>query len=265
MELTKNTIVDIIHWGEPEHSPIAAEFIKEAKRLYNIDVIACYSDAWQHLYFGDELEPTGKTDPKDARLVNIFSLTLYLRGNGRKVKFYLEEKYGNDLLDLMMNIIASSGTKIEYTRTFSSAENRYYGWEDKRWEECDRSKILYPDKPIEEKKEISVESFDNLAMWHYMCDGLRKINSFESRRELGARVYCGWDEKEYKPNLYIILPEGFSSNSDMHKRELLNADILSYLHSKDKCGGVVRDEDFKPIYTFWSLLSEHMKFALSRN
>lgn len=263
MELTKNTIVDIIHWGEPDHSPIAAEFIKEAKRLYNIDVVACYADETQELYFGDEFEPTGKPDPKDARLVNCFSLQVYLRGNGRKVKFYLEEKYGKALLDLMMNIIASSGTKIEYSRIISQAEMRYYGWDGKKRYECDKSKILYPDKPIEEEKYIHVESFDNLAMYHYMLDGLRKINSFQSRRDLGARVYCGWDEKAYKPNLYIILPEGFSTNSDMHKRVLLNADILAYLHHKDKCG-VVRDEDFSPIYTFWDQLSEKMKFALSR-
>lgn len=44
MELTKTDIVQIVNWGEAEHSQVALDFMAEVKKQLGIDIVACYCD-----------------------------------------------------------------------------------------------------------------------------------------------------------------------------------------------------------------------------
>lgn len=259
MELTKTDIREIISSGIIEHSSEAEKYIKEAKKQFGIDIVACYCDTHQMLNFSKKsgifLPPKifGKYNPKDSFLVNHLLLTVYLRGK-RQDADVLRGKYGDELLKLLQNIIPPSKAKAEYKRTFTSEEMQYYGWLNKKRSEWDMSKIIYPEKPAADENEISIESFDDLVMWNYLSEGMRVINSFQSAKELSAKTFCGWDSKTQRQTLYIILPEEKFIDADKQQQERLNSEILAYMHSVDKFG-VVRDDEFMPIYTVWSALS----------
>ena len=53
MELTKTDIVQIVNWGEAEHSQVALDFMAEVKKQLGIDIVACYCDSGQEVLFGD--------------------------------------------------------------------------------------------------------------------------------------------------------------------------------------------------------------------
>lgn len=261
MELTKEKITQIISTGRSEQSPVAAEYISEAKRRYDVDIVACYSDTSQVMYFSGEFIPTEKIDPQNAQLVNSLNLTVYLRGKGRDIDD-VKRKHGNDLLRLFEETLSSNNVKIEYARTFSPAEMEYYGWLNKTTAEWDMSKIIHPAKPIAEKKELSVESFDDLALWHYMSRGLKRINSFKSTSELTAKVYYGWDMNGNRPAFYIILPETMNPNDYKPQKERLNNEISAHMRAVDKFGDVCNN--YSLIYTHWSALPEKIRFSILR-
>lgn len=261
MELTKEEITQIISTGRSEQSPVAAEYISEAKKRYDVDIVACYSDTSQVMYFSGKSIPTKEIDPQDTQLVNSLNLTVYLRNRVRDIDA-VRSKHGNNLLLLFEEIVASNNVDIEYARTFSPAEIEYYGWQNKRYAEWDMSKIIRPTKPIVEKKRISAESFNDLALWHYMSRGIKRINSFKSTSELTAKVYYGWDMKGNRPAFYIILPKTMNPNDYKTQKEQLNNEISAHMHAVDKFGDVC--DNYSLIYTHWSALPEKIRFSLLR-
>lgn len=263
MELTKTDMRTIICTGMCEQSPIAEEYIKEVNERCGIDIVSCYLTTRQKLDCSKRFALPKKINPKKAFLVDLFQLTVYLRGKSRDVEI-LREKYSDVLIDTLTNILSSKGVTIEYNRSFTPDEIKYYGWSNKKREEWYMEKVIYPTAPAVEQKNVRVESFDDIVLWNYMCDGQRAINALSGVHDLSAKIYYGWDEKIFRPNLYIILPESQPLKVDKSKKEYLNMQILKYLHSVDK-NGVVFDEDFKPVYTHWSALSEKLRFSLSRN
>lgn len=258
MKLTKTEIRAIINYNEPaEHSPVAAQFIAEAKRLYGVDIVACYLDTSQFLHFKTEIP-----DPKNAKLVNQLSLRVYPRDIGGDVDGF-KAKYSDDLLTLFKNIVSLSGEKLEYVRFFTLDEMSYYGWTNKKSEEWDRSKIIYPTGEIEEKAELLVDSFDSLALWHLLSRKMRSINALGALESISAKAYYGWNNSVNASTLYIIVPEGQFSKLNDSKKTAVTSEILEYLHSVDKLG-VVHDDIFVPIYTRWNDLSPEMRFSLLR-
>lgn len=271
MELTKNEILSIISTGTAEQSPIADEYIREAREQYGVEIVACYVETHQILRFPEkrvthkklfQRRRTETIDPKDAYLVNYLHLTVYQRGRGQ-TDDALTKEFGGELLSLFEKTITSRGIDMEYVRFLSPDEMRYYGWTNKKSSECDMNKLICPEKPAVEQKEVSVESFDDLALWTYLSRGVKSFNSFQAAEDLAAKVYYGWDSDLNRPTLYIILPGQRVPNTDEDKRKRLNSEILKYLHSKDKFG-VVHDNEFSPIYTVWSALPEKLRFSLLR-
>lgn len=258
MELTKTEIMAIINFNEPaEHSPVAAQFIAEAKRLYGVDIVACYMDIKQVLKFKNEIP-----DPKNAYLVNYLRLTVYPRGIGGDVDGF-KAKYSEKVLTLFKNIVSQNGEKLEYVRSITPVEGEHYGWMGKKREEWDRSKIIYPTGEIEEKAELHVDSFDSLAMWHLLSRKMKSINALGALENISAKAYYGWNRSVNASTLYIIVPEGQFSKLNDSKKTAVTSEILEYLHSVDKLG-VVHDDIFVPIYTRWDDLSPEMQFSLLR-
>ena len=270
MELTKNEIMSIISTGTAEQSTVADEYIREAREQYGVEIVACYVDTHQALRFPEkrvtqkklfQRRRTETIDPKDAYLVNYLHLTVYQRGRGQ-TDDDLTKKFGGGLLSLFEKTISSHGIDIEYERLLSPDEMQYYGLTNKS-SEWDKSKLIRPEKPAIEQNDVSVESFDNLALWTYLSRGVKRFNSFQAAEDLAAKVYYGWDHDLCRPTLYIILPEHRAPNTDEDKRKRLNSEILKSLHHVDKFG-VVHDNEFSPIYTVWSALPKKIRFSLLR-
>ncbi len=254
IELTKTAVTQIIHTGIGEHSSIASDYIDKVKEQYDINIVACYLQTSQILRFP-------KTR-KDAHLENSLTLTVYLRKSQRELDIN-KERYSGLLLECFFNVLSSRGESIEYNRSYTPEEMDYYGWTNKRSSEWDYEKVIYPKGPITESKEILIESFDGLAIWHYLFDRLRAINRLPSVNDLSATIYCGWDKKALRENLYVILPENKSVDNDKLKKECFKKEALDCLYSADKFG-LFSEENFNPIYVHWSELSEKVKFELLR-
>lgn len=257
MELTKTDITSVISTGIAEQSPLADDYIRSVKERHGFDIIGCYIDTSQILCF-----PAKKRfREKELYLANSLNLTVYMRGK-HWISNAEREKYKGILLDSFLSVVSARGEDFEYNRTFSPDEIQYYGWTNKKYAEWDLSKVIRPTTPIVFRKNILVESFDSLAGWHYMRGGLESINALPIANDLSVKVYCGWDPKSGKENLYIIPPE--SKKIGASEKESLNKAILAYLHSVDK-NSVIDDTDFSPIYTHWSELSDEMRFHLLKD
>lgn len=57
MELTKTDIVQIVNWGEAEHSQVALDFMAEVKKQLGIDIVACYCDSGRRFFSVIRLAP----------------------------------------------------------------------------------------------------------------------------------------------------------------------------------------------------------------
>ncbi len=271
IELTKTNVKSIIS-GTAEHSPLAEDFIDQAKKLHGVDIKACYLQTLQYLScFHDESRKPKKfkfalfnkhksINTKNAYPINDFCLIVYVSNIGSRIDKFKEE-FGDKLISLLKDIISSHGMYIEYGRYISQREMDYYGWTDQQKAEWDMSKVIHSDRPAVERDRILVESYDHIVMWNLLCDKSKKISALPIMESIGAKAYCGWDEAISSPTLYIILPEGYSAGED--EQESVTSEILSYLHSKDT-HNVICDELFRPIFTTWSALPEKLRFALLR-
>ncbi len=267
MTLTKNKIYDIIFTGKAEHSSIAEQFILEAKKQYGVDIAACYLDTMQSMNVEDKSVwkyiGFGKREKikKAARFTNHFQLELYYR-NSELSEDNFKDRYGDDLLRLLKNILAENGCNIEYRRTVSTEEYNYYGFHGKKYEEWDKSKFICSDAPVPCEDLIYVRSFDEHALSEIPAYAAPVLNRSIIVKSIGAKVYVGMDGERKHWTLYVVLPEN-RSIGELTKK-MLKREMLLCLHHFDKFG-VVKDSDFHPIFVAESDLSDDQKFMLAKD
>ncbi len=153
-------------------------------------------------------------------------LSVYLRKSFRELKVHMNE-YKKVLFEIFSDLLKSKGIDNKY-----AVDN------------------------------MVLDSFDGLAMYHYLSDSQAKANSLFSVLSMCAKVYCGWDEARECMTYYLIVSDERMKMITDIERSRVNQELLEMLHRRDK-NNVVND-DFKPIYTTWSALSPEMRFALSR-
>lgn len=266
MILTKSEIPHIISTGKAEHSPVAQQFIAEAKKQYGVDIVACYLNTFQMMNVEDESVwqyigfKKHEMIKKASQFTNYFQLTLYYRDFESSSDDF-KERYGDDLLRLLKSILPENGCSVEYRRVFSNEELHYYGFFGKKPDKRDNSKIIYPDTPVLCEDSIHAESFDKLALWHITSYAAPVLNRSIIVKSIGAKVYAGWYDEGATSTLYVVLPENGSVGE--FTKKMLKREMLMRLHSFDKFG-VVKDSDFKPVFAMWSELSENLRFSLSR-
>lgn len=255
-ELTKTEVTQIIHTGVSEQSPVAAEYIDKVRERYGVDIAACY------LQTSQLLRAKTPINPENAYLENNLLLTVYVRLPQCELDS-LKKRYSGLLLECFLDVMSSHGEKIEYNRSYTPEEMDYYGWRGKNSSEWDEQKVIYPKGPVAESKDIMIESLDGLAVWHYLTGRLKAINRLPSADALSATVYCGWDKRTLRENLYVVLPESSPLDGDTDKKERFKREALGCLRSADKLG-VFCEDDFEPIYAHWSDLPENVRFELLR-
>ncbi len=266
MILTKSEIPYIISSGKAEYSPVAKQFIAEAKKQYGVDIVACYLNTFQMMNVEDKSvwRYTGfkkrEMIKKTSHLTNYFQLEVYYR-NFESSSDDFKERYGDDLSRLLKNIFAENSYSVEYNRVLSNEELHYYGFFDKKPDKRDKSKIIYPDTPALCEDSMHVESFDKLALWHITSYAAPVLNRSIIVKNIGVKVYSGWDDEGATSTLYVVLPEN-RSVGELTKK-MLKREMLLCLHHFDKFG-VVKDGDFQPVFATWSELSEGVRFGLLR-
>lgn len=267
MTLTKSEISHIISSGKAKQSPVAKQFIAEAKKQYGVDITACYLVTYQMMNVEDKFvwRYTGfdkrEMIKKAAQFTNYFQLELYYR-NVELSEDNFKERYGDDLLRLLKNIFAENSCSVEYRRVLSNEELHYYGFFGEKPEKRDKSKIIYPDTPARCEYSIHAESFDQLALWHITSYAAPVLNRSIIIKNIGAKVCSGWDDEKMISTLYVVLPENCSIGELTKK--MLKREMLLCLHHFDKFG-VVKDSDFYPIFVAESDLSDDKKFMLARD
>ena len=63
-----------------------------------------------------------------------------------------------------------------------------------------------------DREQITVEFINYLALWHYLQNSLKTMNCCEAVTEIGARVFCGYDQSRRNMAYYIILPDSAFCN-----------------------------------------------------
>lgn len=259
MELTKNSIIDIITSGVITNSALANMYIAHVKKTYGLTIVACYCDASKLVEFPQKIKPNTKLTSADLKWLHTLSLQIYVKGH---VLANIELE--NNLMNAFEFSVNSLGLTIDYLRSYSPEELSYYGWNNKRRSEWNLSKVIVPNNLPIERKTLMVESFDDLVLWHCMSNSLKKLNALRSVKEISAKIYCGWDEGVNSMNLFVIVPETFFKRSDMLNEQVITNDLYSVLTSYDKFN-IIENIKLKPKYTMWSDLSSETKFALLRD
>ncbi len=262
MELTKTDIVQIVNWGEAEHSQVALDFMAEVKKQLGIDIVACYCDSGQEVLFDDPSCATQVIDPANARLVNLLFINMYLRGFGNPDD--LIKRYNDDILRIFKNAVAANGEQIDYPRFYSPEETRYYGWNKSVKGKCDMSKVIRPAGPATDKCYISAESFDSLALWHYLSREMKNFNALPEVIAVCGNIYYGWSQRYDRPAAFVILPESRFHSITANEKKAIIAEFLKHLHVIDKCN-IVRADEFLTVFTTWDALSDEQKFAFARD
>lgn len=264
MQLTISSIQDIISSGEVIHSALAETFISKVSCEVGISILACYMDSSLQLLLpaGDSSRIKWKKICADPQFVNYLSLTVYTRANvdkGILRKKDTEEKIASVFLDT----VRAEGQKIEYPRTHLPDEMAFYGWQNTPRNEWDESKIIRPiDTPLSRIK-ITLENISELAMWHYLSGSLKSINRLEIVERIGAKVYCGWDDRS-SVTLFVILPDHVAEELTEEVKKACAQDIFSIITAKDQLE-IWKSNTFSPVFTSWNLLSEEQRFNLLRN
>ena len=259
MELTKNSITDIISTGTVNNSTLANLFISYVEKTYGITVAACYCDAYKTVEFSKKIKHGDKLSSNDVKWINSLTLQIYLKN-------YVQQtvELENILMNAFEHCIDVSGLTIDYVRSYTPDELAYYGWNKKNRSEWDNSIVVTPcNEPIE-RKTVIVESFDNLVVWHCMSKSLKKMNAAKSITDISAKVYCGWDENKKSMNLYVIVPEVQFKSLDLTKKQKITDELSIILISHDKFN-VFKNIKLQPNYTIWTNLPNELRFALLRD
>ncbi len=264
--LTKTPIEKIIHNKEILNTSLAKTFMEEVRNKLSIDMIACYAQMRQELIFkhkilGIKLLLKIKKNHYPYYFINETILTLYIRGDIKYIKSISErENLKKDIGEIYGNIIKVNHHNINYPRSFSKEELKFYGINCA--EQVDDSKIIHPDKEPIEKIIVNIESFDSLARYHVLSDSLATSQKIVKR--YGADIYCGWDEQQEEENHYIVFFSDFSLKQfNENYKEQSIYELFCNIKLYDKWD-IIKNNDYDPKCILWSSLSDHMKFSLLR-
>ena len=253
--LTQTPIVEAIHTGKIDQSPLAIELIDEAKALTGVDIVGCYAQFDTYL---SEIPKQKKTN-KSNLFVNHSYLEVYIRDSSNTQNSELLNK---QITALFSQFISNHKDKIDRPRLLTPEELRYYGWLNTPKAQRNYSKFIKPQEGdlYSDKIEVEIESFDGLATWHYFSDSLRAINNLLCIKELYAKVYCGWDDNKKQMNLYVILPKEINDDT----RASLTESMFSVVKERDMWG-IITQSSFDPIYNSSGCLPKEIMFSLLRN
>ncbi len=248
--LTQTPIVKAIYTREVDQSLYAIELINAVKAITGADIVSCYAEFDTYL---SEI-------PKQKNIGNHFVHYSYL-------KLFIRDSYERDNYDwfnkkihtIFAEFILKYKDAIDWHRSYTPEELRYYGWLNTPKTKWDNSKTITPKQgdKYSDKIEVIIESFDKLAGWHYMSDSLKTINSMSIINKLRADVKCGWDEQRNKMNLFVILP--CEINDDI--RDTLTRSMFAVVKEKD-IWEVITKNNFTPIFKNRSSLSAQEMFNL---
>ncbi len=242
-QLVTESLHDSIRHGVT-FTPIGEKFRQLVKERHGLDIgpsyviaqkaVRCEKPKWAKIF--------------TARIYYFLVVEIYIRGitylDAEKITPEMELQLGQALLDVLPN-----GTNdVVYAPNSSDVGTLIYKLA------CKRDPVYISFAYCNE--------FDGLAQMHYIGNMLSHANVFPSVTKIRGRVYSAWNEDVGAEGFYVILPEDRSTPSDDEKQRVRD-DLLTYLHSIDKCG-VVRDEYVSVVFTTWSSLSPEKQFALAR-
>ena len=260
MKLTHELIEKILYDGMASHTALGQKFIQLVDDRMGFHIDACYLQSGLQLLIPSDKTIEALVRARQVRFAKCNHLTVWCHSDQMVGKS--EEIYKETLYSLFLELLDREQITPDYPRQYLPEEMRYYGWINKRKEEVDHAKALQPDGEICEQHTVAIEFIDHLALWHYLQNSLKIMNRCETVTEIGARVFCGYDQSRRNMAYYIILPDSAFCNVD--KRTLLrnfNAYALEKLKPYDKWNAINEDA-VAPIICKWSDLSEELRFSL---
>ena len=241
------------------HTALGHKFIHLVEGRMGFPMDACYLQTDLQLLIPSDKTIEALIRARQVRFTRCNHLTVWCHSAQMAGKS--EETYKEALYSVFCELLDREQITPEYPRQYLPEEMRYYGWTNKRKEEWDTTKILQPDTQIGEQHTVTIEFTDHLALWHYLQNSLKTMNYYEAVTEIGARVFCGYDEKRKNMAYYIILPEHSFDHAD---KDMLLRDFTAYalenLKPSDKCN-VINESSVAPVISKWDDLSEKLRFA----
>lgn len=268
MELTKNSITDVIQTGKAEHSELGQILVNLIWETLGIKIYACYVEAYTMLEMSP-LECKAFDQAKrqeqarilqNAHLVQSCVLTVYLN------HFAAKERQSDNLLKgqilaKFQNLLYVQGKEISYPRSLSPIEMKFYGMYDPSKKHVKRDSIEWiqpTDAPIK-KDVVILEDIVDLAKWHYFSASLRAIRMLDGVQLLNAKVYYGWDDM-HRVRFYVITEEPVSESI----RGELSKQIFFILKKWDKLN-IIDRSDAEPNIATWNSLSSEQKFCFLKD
>jgi len=262
MILTEDPIEKVLHTGKAVHSHVGERFIKLAAECLGLNIIAVYFHSGTEMFIPPKQKLESLVKKRRVRFVRSEILTLWCRSSETDISN--DEIYKEKVYALFKELIADENIVIDYPRTYIPDEMNYYGWTNKRTEEWDTSKIIQTSGVMDERHTIVIEYIDQQVLWNYLQDSLKTMNICPYITNIGAQVFCGYDEKRKNMAYYIILPEYDSDNIESDKLcRSFSAFAAEKLKPRDKWN-VINEFSVSPIICKWNDLSEEMKFALAK-
>jgi len=250
--LTQTPIVEAIYTRELDQSPYAIELINAVRSITGADIVSCYAE------FDTYLSEIPKQKNISNDFVHYSCLKLFIRDSSEHDNY---DWLNKEIQTIFERFIINYKDAIDWHRSYTPEELQYYGWLNTPKTQWDNSKVITPKQGDKhsDKIEVIIESFDELARWHYMSDSLKTINSMSIINKLRADVKCGWDEQRNRMNLFVILP--CEINDDI--RDTLTRSMFAVVKGKD-IWEVITNNNFTPIFKNRSSLSAQEMFNLLR-
>lgn len=264
MQLTLNSIDDILRSGEINNSELAKKFISRLYSSKGIIAVACYIQSGSHIYLpkGEDFSQIIKR--KDIQFINEAILTVYILPEATQ-NFSDEAKMKNEISECFSLLTKEENAAIDYPRDFLPEEIAYYGWYSAPKKDWDTERVIPQKEASSSSLAVFVECFDELAIYRCLCDNIHYINDSPLLKELGAKAYCGFCEDTASTSYYVILPSDKMTEKNEDKiYTYFSSEVFELISKKDKFGFISR-ASLKPIITEWNALTETQKYSLLRN
>ena len=249
--------------GTAEHSPIAATFIAEVWKKLGICIAACYLQSGTHPVFSEKRSIGAQIRAGGIPFVNEDILTVYIHTK-KSAELAADRYIKNELFDILSDVIAKSGEKIEYPRLYLPEEMQHYGWYNTPRGMWDMSAALVSVPASSHSVSVFIECIDRDALWNILYESRQTLSRCDFVREIGAKVYCANDKARADTALYVIVsPETLHEmNISLFKKAF--AEYAYRLLKPRDLWDVITSAALTPVVTEWNALTKEQKFEMLR-
>lgn len=268
IDLTQNDIIRVVHRGSARHSDLATAYIERIKSELDIDAVAVYGLNYTQLALDGPIPEQKRGFFKKEIVVprhhfeKKIDITVYVRNEiGKPKPFAVEYDISDRMAKIFNELLLEMKIELPFRRSFIPEEMELYGFNSKKPNSWDMSRIIQPEGDVAEFTSVRVEGFDSLAMWHIMNDSLFMISNINRiKNKFSGTVKYEFDHNTNEINHIVSVYT--EDDFEAIKYEFFNHDLHDRMYNIVKIydkWGVLSKENYRPTFTLVSKTKNRSK------